>query len=84
MKDPLTREAACTHRSDKCVNVVKQAALLKAQSSIGYGAGGAKRSSSPPNAYAIPCEHCIESMDPRRYKNENAYSHRTGECSWLQ
>jgi hypothetical protein len=82
MKNPLTRDAALTHSSEKCVNMVKQAALLKARSSMGYGSGGTKRSSSPPNAYAVPCEHCIESRDPKRYKNENAYSHRTGECSW--
>jgi hypothetical protein len=82
IKDPLTKDAALTHSTVRCVNVVKQAALLRKQSSTGYGAGGAKRSSSPPNAYAVPCEYCIESRDPKRYKEENSYSHKTGECPW--
>ena len=78
-KDPLMRHMAYTHNSQKCIHVVKQAALIKKQGSMGYGQGGSKRSSSP---NAVPCEYCIESTDPRRYCNENAYGHKTGDCAW--
>ncbi|KAI4941349.1 hypothetical protein J4E91_010794 [Alternaria rosae] len=47
-KDPLTRHMAYSHKSEKCVHVVKQAALLKIQGSMGYGRGGSKRSSNIP------------------------------------
>lgn len=78
-KDPLTRHMAYSHNSQKCVHVVKQAALMKIQGSMGYGRGGSKRSSS---RNAVPCEFCIESTDLRRYCNENAYGHKTGDCKW--
>lgn len=84
MKDPLTKDAALTHRSDKCLRIVKEAALLRSQSSTGYRAGGSKRSSSLPSNWKPPCDHCIASTDPRRYNDKNAYSHSTGECFWLQ
>ena len=84
MKDPLTKDAALTHRSDKCLRIVKEAALLRSQGSTGYRAGGSKRSSSPPSNWKPPCDHCIASTDPRRYNDKNAYSHSTGECFWLQ
>jgi hypothetical protein len=79
-KDPLTRHMTYTHKTEKCVHVIKQAASLKQQSSSSvYGSGGAKRSSSP---NAVPCEYCIESTDQRRYNNANAYSHKSGDCVW--
>jgi DNA polymerase III epsilon subunit-like protein len=78
-KDAQTRSMAYTHNTQKCVHVIKQAALVKKQASMGFGKGGAKRSTSP---NAVPCEYCIESTDPSRYCNENSYGHKTGDCAW--
>jgi hypothetical protein len=69
--DPALVDDSCTHKTDKCVQAVKHAALCRA-----------RKENKVRNA--VPCEWCVQSTDPKRYKGEGAYEHVSGECPFVE
>ncbi|KAH7069944.1 hypothetical protein BKA63DRAFT_420863 [Paraphoma chrysanthemicola] len=68
---PKRSTMANSHKTEKCLEVMKTAARASSESS---------GSSSVSLRYPLPCAYCIESTDPNRHELEFAYGHREAEC----
>ena len=72
---PARDQIAHTHKSGKCVEMVKDTAK-QAELDRSY------RTSS--YTHAVPCQYCIESPDPQRHSMNCAYGHTKEECVYRQ
>ncbi|KAF5853944.1 hypothetical protein GGP41_006692 [Bipolaris sorokiniana] len=45
---------------------------------------GARAKKARRTQNAVPCQWCVQSTDPKRYKGREAYGHDNGECPFLE
>jgi hypothetical protein len=72
---PSRPGAAATHKTEKCILKVKDAAQAA------RAALAREQWSSLPK-YPYPCAHCIESTDPQRHQLDFAYGHQETDCQF--
>jgi hypothetical protein len=74
-EEPAPLQPAGTHSQEKCLELVKER-VLRERGEL------RSRGGSPVVLNPTPCELCIVSEDPDRYRIGFAYGHATEECGW--
>ncbi|KAH7556519.1 hypothetical protein BM1_05953 [Bipolaris maydis] len=70
--DPKSAPQCHTHKTDKCGDAARTRATNKATAV------------APKTQNAVPCQWCVQSTDPKRYKGREAYGHESAECPFLE